>query len=132
MNAIIINISGKHDVANSANGLIRMLTDLFDNRMDGMEKVEKLEAYGLELTKEVKSEVTNMCTYATAIENKGIEKGIEKGRKEGRKEGIEVGRTTGQNDLVEAIRRLREGESREELLASGLDEHTVDLAMVVK
>ena len=101
-----------------------MLTDLFDNRMDGMEKVEKLEAYGLELTKEVKSEVTNMCTYATAMENKGIEKG--------RKEGIEVGRTTGQNDLVEAIRRLREGESREELLASGLDEHTVDLAMVVK
>ncbi|MBR3516032.1 MAG: hypothetical protein IKO10_06935 [Lachnospiraceae bacterium] len=120
MNAIIINISGKHDVANSTNGLIRMLTDLFDNRMDGMEKVEILEAYGLELTKEVKSEVTNMCTYATAIENKGIEKGIE------------VGRTTGQNDLVEAIRRLREGESREELLASGLDEHTVDLAMVVK
>lgn len=132
MNAIIINISGKHDVANSTNGLIRMLTDLFDNRMDGMEKVEKLEAYGLELTKEVKSEVTNMCTYATAMENKGLEKGIEKGIEKGRKEGIEVGRTAGQNDLVEAIRRLREGESREELLASGLDEHTVDLAMVVK
>ena len=65
-----------------------------------------------------------MCTYATAMENKGIEKGIEKG--------MEVGRASGQNDLVEAIRRLREGESREELIASGMDEHTVDLAMVVK
>jgi hypothetical protein len=35
----------------------------------------------LRLTKEVESEVTDMCTYATAMENKGIEKGIEKGLK---------------------------------------------------
>jgi hypothetical protein len=30
----------------------------------------------LRLTKEVESEVTDMCTYATAMENKGIEKGL--------------------------------------------------------
>jgi hypothetical protein len=54
------------------------------------------------------------------MENKGIEKGREEGR------------TSGQNDLMEAISRLRQGESREKIIASGIDEHTVDLAMVVK
>ena len=38
MNAIIINISGKHDTENSENELIRMLTDLFDERISGIEK----------------------------------------------------------------------------------------------
>jgi hypothetical protein len=53
-----------------------MLTDLFDERIDGPHKIEKLRYYGLRLTKEVESEVTDMCTYATAMENKGIEKGL--------------------------------------------------------
>ena len=57
-----------------------------------------------------------MCTYATAIENKGIERGIEQG----------------QNKLVETIQRLRSGESRDEIIASGVDEHTVDLAMSIR
>ena len=124
MNAIIINISGKHDIVDTDNGLIRMLTDLFDERIDGVGKVEKLKAYGLKLTKEVESEVTDMCTYATAMEKKGIEKGI--------KEGIKTGRNSGQNDLVEAIKRLRQGESKEKIIASGIDEQTVELALVVK
>jgi hypothetical protein len=81
LNAIIINISGRHDTENTDNELIRMLTDLFDERIDGPHKIEKLRHYGLRLTKEVESEVTDMCTYATAMENKGIEKGIEKGLK---------------------------------------------------
>ena len=132
MNAIIINISGKQDSINSDNELILMLTDLFDERIDGVEKIEKLKEYGLSLTKEVESEVADMCTYATAMENKGIEKGIKEGIKEGIKKGIKEGRASGQNDLVEAINRLRQGESREEILAMGIDEHTVDLAMAVK
>ena len=53
-----------------------MLTDLFDERIDGAQKVVKLKEYGLKLTKEVENEVSDMCTYATAIENKGIEKGL--------------------------------------------------------
>lgn len=52
------------------------LTDLFDERLTGKDKIEKLKEYGLRLTKEVRSEVAHMCTYATAMENKGIEKGL--------------------------------------------------------
>jgi len=76
MNAIIINISGKHNTEDTENDLIRMLTDLFDERINGAEKVEKLREYGLKLTRDVESEVSDMCTYATAMENKGIEKGL--------------------------------------------------------
>ena len=35
----------------------------------------------MKLTKEMESEVSEMCTYSTAIENKGIEQGIELGLK---------------------------------------------------
>lgn len=77
MNAIVINISGKHDVENTDNELIRLLTDLFDERMNGAEKVAKLkEKYGLRVTREVEREVSEMCTYASAIEKKGIENGL--------------------------------------------------------
>ena len=74
--------SEKHDTADTPSKLIRMLTDLFDERLDGVEKVNRLrDEYGLKLTRNVESEVTEMCSYATAMENKGIEKGIEKGLK---------------------------------------------------
>lgn len=54
-----------------------MLTDLFDERLDGVEKVNKLKSsYGLKLTKDVESEVCDMCSYADAMENKGVEKGL--------------------------------------------------------
>ena len=42
-------------------------------------KTVPIDSHGLSLTKEVRSEVADMCTYATAMENKGIEKGIEIG-----------------------------------------------------
>ena len=49
------------------------------------EKENKLkETYGLRLTKEVESEVSEMCSYATAMETKGIEryrKGYRKGNR---------------------------------------------------
>ena len=44
----------------------------------------------------------------------------------------EEGREEGQNSLIEAIERLRNGESKEEIIASGIDEHTVELAEGVK
>ncbi|SFC89930.1 hypothetical protein [Butyrivibrio sp. YAB3001] len=77
MTAVIINISEKHDTQGSNNELIHLLTDLFDERIKGADKVVKLkDTYGLKLTREVESEVSEMCTYATAMENKGIEKGL--------------------------------------------------------
>ena len=84
LNAIIIYISRKHDSEKTDNELIRMLTDLFDERISGTAKVQKLKSeYGLKITKEVESEVTDLCTYSTAMENKGIEKGMEKGIERG-------------------------------------------------
>ena len=80
LTAILINISEKHDTAGTDNKTIKLLTDLFDERMTGEVKAARLqENYGLPMTREYE-EVIGMCTYADAIEQKGIEKGIEKGR----------------------------------------------------
>ncbi|SEA04271.1 hypothetical protein SAMN05216349_10412 [Oribacterium sp. KHPX15] len=77
LNAIIIYISEKHDSEKAENGLIRMLTYLFDEHVNVADKVRNLKSvYGLNVTKEVESEVTDLCSYADAIENKGIEKGL--------------------------------------------------------
>lgn len=75
LTAILINISEKHDTAGTDNKTIKLLTDLFDERMTGEVKVAKLqEHYGLPMTREYE-EVIGMCTYADAIEQKGIVKG---------------------------------------------------------
>ncbi|SEA95695.1 hypothetical protein SAMN05216349_1661, partial [Oribacterium sp. KHPX15] len=77
LNAIIIYISKYHDHENAENEMIRMLTDLFDKRINGAEKVMKLKSvYGLKITREVESEVKGLCTYADAIENEALLKGL--------------------------------------------------------
>ena len=82
LNAIIIYISKNHDHENAENEMIRMLTDLFDKRITGAEKVMKLKSvYGLKMTREVESEVKGLCTYADAIENEATAKENERGLK---------------------------------------------------
>ena len=92
MNAILINISKVHDTGGTQNELIRLLTDLFDERLSGAEKVEKLkDDYDLKMTKQIERKVEDMCTYSIAMEKKGIEQGMEKGIKKGeRKRDVEV------------------------------------------
>ena len=91
LNAIIVYISEKHDPENTENEMIRLLTDLFDERIDGAEKVKKLKSiYGLKMTREVEMEVTDLCTYATAMENKGIDKGVNMGVSEEKERGLEA------------------------------------------
>ena len=78
MNAVLVNISRTHDTGGTDNELIRLLTDLFDERLSGAEKVGRLKSdYGLKTTREVEREVDDMCTYGAAMENKGMEKGLE-------------------------------------------------------
>ncbi|OON84641.1 hypothetical protein BXO88_16210, partial [Oribacterium sp. C9] len=106
---------------NTDNELVRMLTDLFDERIDGVEKVKKLKSeYGLRMTKEVEGEVTDMCTYATAMENKGVEKGIGIGREQGidigREQGIGIGLEAGKRALVEEM--LRSGMAPQDISSS--------------
>lgn len=62
----------------------------------------------------------------------GIAEGRKKGIAEGRAEGIAEGRTEGRNALVDAVMRLRKGESKEQLLSSGVDEDTIELAFTIK
>ena len=83
LNAILINISEKHDIADTDNETIKLLTDLFNERISGKDKVTILQKnYGLPMTREYK-EVIGMCTYADAIEKKGIEQGLEQGLEQG-------------------------------------------------
>ncbi len=64
-------------MSNTDNNTLKLLTTLFDETLDADTKITKLENdYGLPLTKEIEDEVTSMCTYATSMENKGIEKGL--------------------------------------------------------
>lgn len=50
-----------------------------------------------------------MCDVAERLERKGIEKGLAEGRAEG------------QNLLVAVVNRLRNGETAEQIIASGVD-----------
>ena len=97
LNAVLINISEKHDTGGTDNETIKFLTDLFDERISGEDKVKLLQDnYGLPMTKEYK-EVIGMCTYADAIERKGIKKGIEQGIEKGLVQGREESRAVIEN-----------------------------------
>ena len=48
------------------------------------------------------------------------------------RKGIEKGLAEGQNLLVAVVNRLRNGETAEQIIASGVDAHTVALAQSIK
>ena len=60
------------------------------------------------------------------------EHGVAEGISQGISQGIQQGIQQGQNVLIETIQRLKNGESREDIIASGIDEHTVDLAISIR
>ena len=97
--------------------LCGMLAVLLDETADKEERLRTLEKdYGMKRTYELERGLDKVCDYSIGIARKHFD--------EGEKEG--------QNKLVDAIRRLREGETREEIIASGIDEHTLELAEAVK
>jgi hypothetical protein len=69
----------------------------------------------------------NMCTILAERDRKSEMRGERRGIKIGE----ERGEVNGQNKLVDAIQKLRNGVSRDMIIASGIDAHTVDLAMTV-
>ncbi|MBR1471296.1 MAG: hypothetical protein IJ600_06605 [Lachnospiraceae bacterium] len=81
-------------------------------------------------------EEKTMRLFAAEAREEGLEEGrkegLEKGREEGREKGLAEGREKGQATLIEVIIRLRKGESREAILASGVDERTLELAESVE
>lgn len=56
----------------------------------------------------------------------------EEGRAEGREEGRVEGRAEGQNLLATVVQRLRNGETPEQILASGIDSQTIELAQTIQ
>ena len=86
LTAVIVNISAKHDTGGIDNTLIKMLTDLFDERLSGAAKVKKLQnTYNIPMTRETEKEVPEVCTYAEAMVLKGLRQGIEQGIEQERK-----------------------------------------------
>ena len=76
----------------------------------------------------LRKEVSEMPGMSQVIYEKGWKAGEENGKSIGHVEGF----SEGQNVLADAIKRIRNGESKEEIIASGIDEQTVNLAMVLK
>ena len=112
LNTVIVYISEKHDTGNTDNSLIKMLTDFFDERLSGKEKVKKLkEDHGIPMTREIGKEVPEVCTYAEAMVLKGIKQERDNTKREKQRADAETQRA----DAAEA--RIRELEAQ--LAASG-------------
>lgn len=103
------------------NELIKMLTTLLSKDMEKEEKKQKLqEEYGIPMDDGFGMEVDEMCNYSGYVENKGIEKGIQQGIQQG------------QFLLADTIKRLHHGETAEQIIAEGVDENTVELAVMLR
>lgn len=93
MEIIIINISKEHNDDGSPSELIRMLTDLFNEKISSKEKIELLkERYDLPTTEHFEKEVSSMTAYAASLINKGLDEGQKQGKRLGIKQGREESR----------------------------------------
>jgi hypothetical protein len=70
--------------ADDAEGILRLLDSLMYSDFGAEKKKAILENdFGIEMTKELDREVTEMCNYSKGVEQKGFEKGIEQGIEKG-------------------------------------------------
>ncbi len=110
LDVVLVYISTKDD--EQKDELCGMLEVLLDETTDKDTRMEKLEKqYGMKRTVELEGRLRDM-DYSVGIANKYLKKGREEG----------------QNQLANAIKRLKSGETDEQLLKSGVDEKTVNLA----
>lgn len=116
----IIRLSKNHTYTQSSGELIGFLTDLVNDEMSKQEKLDSLAGHGVRITKTIEQEVRQMTAYSQSIAEKNMAKGVLKGR------------TEGQNLLAEAVQKLRNGVTKEELARQGYDEHTILLALGIK
>lgn len=107
LTVIVINISKTHNLGEENNGLIKMLTDLFDETMDSKTKIRKLEdEHGLPLTTDLEREVSDMCTYTENV--------MQQGKIEGKIEG--------ETQVAGLMRRLLEAGRNEDALQAASSE----------
>ena len=127
MDVVLVFVStGKSEEKDELCGMLEVLLDETADKESRLRSLEK--EYGMKRTYEIERGLERMCDYSIGIARKHFLQGVADGEKRGEKRGIEEG----QNQLVDAIQRLRAGETREELIASGIDERTVELASAVK
>jgi hypothetical protein len=80
LSTIMINLNVDKTI-NSKNKLISMLSTLFSNSIKTDEKKKVLEIkYGIQMSKELESEVASMCNLGEGIAEMAEERGIEKGK----------------------------------------------------
>ena len=90
---------------------------------------ENKEARTMQLDRDTQIEILRQVDllgkkYAEADLNAMKSYALRTGRKEGRKEGEDI--------LADTVVRLRNGESSEQIVASGIPQHTVDLAITIQ
>ncbi|MBP1586449.1 MAG: hypothetical protein ILP17_12220 [Lachnospiraceae bacterium] len=66
--------------------------------------------------------------FRNGMKQEGFQEGFEKGVSQGITQGI----SQGQSSLADAIKRLHSGETPEDLLKSGFDKATIELALECK
>ena len=87
----IIIIAGKPDDPGDSQ-IIDLLYTVFSDDMSVSDKKKRLSSvYGIEMTKEIETEVHEMCNLSEAIASANLEKGRGLGRAEGHAEGIADG-----------------------------------------
>ena len=101
-----------HDDENGRknNALTDMLSVLFSVKLDGKNKIKRLEEdYSIEMEYEYREVFSNMCNLSDVFMERGRREGLEKGREEGivlgreegRNEGIGIGKIKTLKELVE-------------------------------
>ncbi|WP_022773137.1 hypothetical protein [Butyrivibrio sp. AE2015] len=112
LQGVIIRLRSNEKVEKSRNTLIAMLEELLGKENEIEKKKRLSEEFGLVMSIETERRLGEMCNLSEVLVEKGIEKG--------------------QTDLVEVIKRLRNGESSADIIESGVDERTVNLALTIK
>ena len=114
INAVIIYISKKHDVGDTDNELVGMLTDIFNEELSNIVKVKKLQDdYGIPMTRELRKEMSEVCTYAEAMVLKGIESERENTLKASRRADAETKRADAETKRADAeTKRAEAAENR--------------------
>lgn len=98
MSTVFINLNSQNTI-NSQNTLISMLSTLLSDKIKADKKKQMLEEeYGIQMSKELESEVSSMCNLSEAIEERGIERGIEQGIERG----IEQGKIFATYDFIQS------------------------------
>ncbi len=85
-------------------GILKLLDVLLSSEKEPEEKKSILrDDFGIKMTKELESGVSELCNLSKGIEEKGIQKGIEKGIQKGIQKGIREGILASIQNLMDSM-----------------------------